>query len=95
MLSMHINQVTVSFAILIPSYYKAASNGGLTDPLLSVDIRYHQQSKTIDDSPSCCCLCFVTELQNVMYVFLQKCDKFRHLNKRKYAHKIASRVRHD
>ena len=40
-------------------------------------------------------LCFVTELQNVMYVFLQKCDKFRHLNRRKYAHKIASRVRHD
>ena len=41
-------------------------------------------------------LCFVTELQNVMqYVFLQKCDKFRHLNRRKCAHKIASRVRHD
>lgn len=33
---------------------------GLTDPLLSVDIRYHQQSKTIDDYLLVVVLCFVT-----------------------------------
>ena len=55
----HINQVTASLVswllvLIIPE----ALMEGLTDPLLSVDIRYHQQSKTIDDSPSCCCSVF-------------------------------------
>ena len=73
---------------------------GLTDPLLSVDIRY-QQSTIIDDY--LLVLCFVKEhLQNDNFMFLSKNvtsqDMWIEENSLKIfspIHKIASRVRHD